>query len=208
MFIGRLVPWWIFALIAVWMSAVAFQTASSASETNSRVDAALGSPAADPVAMAIFDSTAIVPPLDEFAVTGFDYAYVGPFGDNQAILFVHSSGQPGVYVAFTEYNPMGITLEGAFAELNEQDGASVLRGVLREQALANRTFATLLEAENLPPAQVIYFADILRGDRDVALGGYRQRSTLMVWIPAIFALACAAAALVKFRAWRRRRAAA
>lgn len=205
MFIARLIPWWLFASLAVLFGALTIQSARTGSETNAQIEAALSAPAPAVVALAQLGETSFTPPLNEFAVTGFDFAYVGPLNNDQAVLFVHASEAPGVYVAFTEYNPMGITLEGAFEEINSGDNAGILRGVLREARRSDRTFAALFEAESLPPAQVIYLADILRGERETALQGYRQRNGLLTWIPAVFALACALAAFTKFRAWRRKR---
>ncbi len=206
----RFLPWWVFGLCALLFGSIAATFTKDYLSDNTALEGALANPP-ETILLRDLPDTPDHPPFSEFAVRDFAGYWVGivETGRNgRSFLVLESFSTPPVYVAFTAA-AFEEDMFNAEALLLEQDWENrVVRGVLT----GTNTYRADLEAflrEDDPsfPQGPVLMAEFLEGDRAVALSNRVSGDRTVMLISWGITALLLGATIVKFRGWRRRRAA-
>ena len=206
----RWLPWWVFGLAALLFGAVAVDATREYVSANAALDDAIANPP-ETILLRDLPDAPDHPPFSEFAVRDMAGYWVGVLDtgrSGRSFLVLESFSTPPVFVAFT-----AATFEedmfDAEALLLEQDWENrVVRGVLTGTTTYRDDLVAFLR-EDTPdfPQGPVLMAEFLEGDREDALRAMVSGDRTAMFIIWAITAVVAIATLLKFRGWRRRRAA-
>jgi hypothetical protein len=206
----RIIPWWLFALLALLFGFLSFGMVQDYRADQGDLAQALAS---EPEVMAARDlpSADRFGPFDEFAITDFASVSAGTIDagrNGRAFLVVASHPDSSVFVAFTDIAIRSYVFEAEAERIGADWESYVLRG-LRSSSSSYRSdiIDALQERGYWQDGATLVMAEFLEGERETALRGYVGSQRTVAIIAVAVTVILALAAVVKYRKWRKRRAA-
>ncbi len=206
----RLLPWWVFLLFALFFGSIAVSFTQDYLADSSALDEALASPP-DTILLSELPDAPDHPPFSEFAVRDFAGYYVGVVDtgrSGRSFLVIESFSEPPIFVAFTAATFQEDRFEEE-AALMEQDWENrVVRGVLTNSPSYRADLIEFLSEQDASiPQRTFLMAEFLEGDREEALAEMVSDDRIAVIATWAITALLVLVTVLKFRGWRKRRAA-
>ena len=212
--LARLIPWWLFFILAAGLGFLTFETYRDYTRDQGNLEAAIAVEP-EPIALRDLPNAVLESPLGEFAITDFGGLSVGTVDtgrrgrSGRSFLILESFSNPTVMVAFTEAALLDDVLQEEAARIEADWENSVVRGLLTDSTLYRSDLIDLMRDEGIwVEGTTLLMAEQLRGERVAALTEHVESGQSLAMFMGGATLVLVLIGAFKFRRWRGRAAVA